>query len=94
MARQSVCQYLLATACLLVQTVIPMSLLVQVTAPQAFFAGELDLMATTEDILEQQRRLAPGVHAADYIYQSVSSTRGCRCHEVAGLPCLRNEYSM
>ncbi|WIA37407.1 hypothetical protein OEZ86_014332 [Tetradesmus obliquus] len=44
----------------------------KVTAPQAFFAGELDLMATTEDILEQQRRLAPGVHAADYIYQSYS----------------------
>jgi hypothetical protein len=43
----------------------------QVTAPQAFFNGELDLMAVTEDVLEQQRRLAPGVHVADYIYQKV-----------------------
>jgi hypothetical protein len=60
------------SACLLLQHLgLLLLLLLQVTTPQAFFAGEMDIMSTTEDVLEQQRRLAPGVHAADYIYQLV-----------------------
>jgi pimeloyl-ACP methyl ester carboxylesterase len=39
-----------------------------ITTPQAILAGQLDLIAVPEDIVEQRRRLAPGVLVAEVTY--------------------------
>eukprot|EP00878_Enallax_costatus_P021555 GHUV01022827.1.p1 GENE.GHUV01022827.1~~GHUV01022827.1.p1 ORF type:complete len:161 (+),score=29.58 GHUV01022827.1:401-883(+) len=44
----------------------------KITAPQAYFSGTLDIMSTPEDVVEQQKRLAPNVLSAHFVYERYS----------------------
>lgn len=43
-----------------------------ITSPQVILQGGADVLATAEDIKEQERRLQPGVHVATVLYPSYS----------------------